>query len=73
MLGLDAVRGEMCRWEMRQIIGDDHIRPAVNGRRQDVAVAGIRQFQRVDQAFKPNDLTIACVGIHALICVIRFW
>jgi hypothetical protein len=73
MLGLDAVPGELFRWKMGQIIGDNYIRPAVNGRRQDVAVAGIRQFQRVDQAFKPNDQTIAGVGIHALICVIRFW
>jgi hypothetical protein len=66
MLGLDAVQGEVFRWKMREVIGDDHIRPAVNGRRQDMAVAGTRQFQRIDQLFKPDNQTIAGVGIHAL-------
>jgi len=66
MLGFDAIWGQMFRGKMPQVIGDDDIRPAVNGGCQHVAVAGVGQVQRGDERLEAGHQAIARLGIHQL-------
>ena len=41
-----------------QVVGDDMLRAAADRRRQDVAVVGIRKFERCDQRLEAGDQSL---------------
>ena len=64
MFGLQCVRGERGRGEVLQVRGDDDVGFGPDGGGEDVAVAGVWQFERWNEVLESGDEDIAHVGVH---------
>jgi hypothetical protein len=70
MLHPHFITSQSLFWEVLEVVGDDDVRLAAEGSRQNMAVVGIRKMEIVDQAFVrmlQGSRVLPCSSTHGFV------